>query len=64
MAVAAALHIYVKGGGVRAAALALSMPASFGAGKVMLHPTDAARLTAWEAREFADAALRNQSRSA
>jgi serine/threonine protein kinase len=64
LAVAAALHIYVKGGGVRAAALALSMPASFGAGKVMLHPTDAARLTAWEAREFADAALRNQSRSA
>ena len=60
LAVAAALHIYVKGGGVRAAALALSMPAGFGAGNVMLHPTDVARLTAWEAREFADAALRNQ----
>jgi serine/threonine protein kinase len=60
LAVAAALHIYVKGGGVRAAALALSMPAGFGAGNVILHPTDVARLTAWEAREFADAALRNQ----
>jgi hypothetical protein len=60
LAVAAALHIYVKGGGVRAAALALSMPVNPKVGILMLHPTDVARLTAWEARVLATAAHQNQ----
>ena len=55
LGVAAALHIYVRGGGVLAAVQALSVPDNSGFGFLTLHPTDVARLSAWEAREFATA---------
>ena len=55
LGVAAALHIYVRGGGVRAAVQALSVPDNSGFGFLTLHPTDVARLSAWEARELATA---------
>jgi serine/threonine protein kinase len=53
LGVAAALHMYVRGGGVRAAVQALSVPDNSGFGFLTLHPTDVARLTAWEARKLA-----------
>ena len=55
LGVAAALHIYVRGGGVRAAVQALSVPDNSGFGFLTLHPTDVARLSAWEARKLATA---------
>ena len=50
MAVAASIHVCAHDGGVRAATVALSPAATLEANLPTLHPTDVARLSAWEAR--------------
>lgn len=57
LAVAASLHVCAYDGGIRAATVALSPAATLEANLATLHPTDVARLSAWEARSRADAAL-------
>lgn len=56
MAVAASLHMCARDGGICAATVALSPAATLEGSLPTLHPTDAARLSAWEARSRADAA--------
>lgn len=64
MAVAASIHICARDGGICAAAFALSPAAALEGSLPTLHPTDAARLTAWEARTRADAEIeRGHTRS-
>mmetsp|Transcript_17501 Transcript_17501/g.43192 ORF Transcript_17501/g.43192 Transcript_17501/m.43192 type:complete len:408 (+) Transcript_17501:6475-7698(+) len=62
LAIAASIHMGTHDGGIRAATLALSPAATLRADAPTLHPTDVARLSAWEARVHADAAqLREES---
>ena len=60
LAVSAALHISSNGGSLRAATLSFSTAMMCAAGLQSLHPTDAARLSAWEARVRADTAARSR----
>ena len=59
LALSAALHIASNEGSLRAATLSFSTAMMCAAGLQPLHPTDAARLSAWEARVRADTAARN-----
>jgi len=59
MAVAASIYMSAHDGSICAATVALSPASTLEADCPTLHPTDVARLLAWEARVHADAALLN-----